>query len=368
MTAKLIDTSAALADLCRDLQNSDCIAVDTEFARESTYYPHIGLIQIAGGDHTACIDPLAVDVSAMLAELFFNDRITKVFHACLQDLEVLELVLGGKPCPLFDTQIATALMHPDHQMSYARLVETELGVKLGKSETRTNWLHRPLTDAQLRYAADDVRFLLPLYRQQRDELAAMQRLHWVEEDCDALCSSTSNEADRLPQAWTRVKGKERLRGIELAILQQAAAWREQQAMAKDRTRRRILSDEDLVQIAIRRPGNASELARIGRIRRRLDVIELDSLADAVGAAIDLPESEWPSMKRRQLSASRSTMLKAVLEQVRATAAELDIAPGMLCNRRDAEKLVLGHRDLAVLRGWRLECIGDALLARVKGAA
>ena len=125
MTAELIDTSAALADLCRDLKNSDCIAVDTEFARESTYYPHIGLIQIADDNHTACIDPLAVDVSAMLAELFFDDRITKVFHACLQDLEVIELVLGGKPCPLFDTQIATALMHPDHQMSYARLVETE---------------------------------------------------------------------------------------------------------------------------------------------------------------------------------------------------------------------------------------------------
>ena len=218
MTPEFVDSPAALSALCDDLQALDCIAVDTEFAREKTYFPHLGLVQLAGDGHIACIDPLAFDATPQLSELLFDTSITKVFHACLQDLEVLELTLGARPCPLFDTQIAMALMHEDHQVSYARLVESELNVKLAKSETRTNWLKRPLTEAQLEYAADDVRFLLQLYQQQRVELKSLNRTEWMREECAQLCSSNTNDPGDLSRCWSRVKGKERLKGIELVVL------------------------------------------------------------------------------------------------------------------------------------------------------
>ena len=361
MTPELIESPAALAALCDELKTQDCIAVDTEFAREKTYFPHIGLIQIAGDNHIACIDPLAFDAKPQLSELLFNDSITKVFHACQQDLEVLELTLGEKPCPLFDTQVATALMNEDHQISYARLVENELNIQLPKSETRTDWLRRPLTKSQLEYAADDVRFLLSLYKQQLGELEALQRSRWMHEECCRLCSITLNNQDDLSHCWTRVKGTERLRGIELAVLQQASIWREQQAITKDRTRRRILADDQLVQIAVRQPKNPRELAQVGRISKLLEMSELDSLSEAICSAYAIAESEWPSLKRRQLTQEQSAALTAVLDQLRKKATELGISQGTLCNRKDAEKLVLGKRDLQVLDGWRLDCIGNDLL-------
>ena len=362
MTPALIESPAALAALCDELKTQECIAVDTEFAREKSYFPHIGLIQIAGDGHIACIDPLAFDAKAQLSELLFDNSITKVFHACLQDLEDLELTLEGLPCPLFDTQIATALMNEDHQISYARLVENELDIKLPKSETRTDWLKRPLTKAQLEYAADDVRFLLSLYRQQQGELESLNRSSWMREECERLCSRKFNDpAADLSQIWTRVKGKERLRDTELAVLQGVALWRERQAMAKDRTRRKILPDDIVLQIAGRQPKNTSELTQIGRIRKILWIAALESRSEAICSAYDRPESEWPSLKRRQLTQAQSAALTSILDRLRQKASELGISQGMLCNRKDAEKLVIGKRDLQVLQGWRLDCVGNDLL-------
>ncbi len=257
-------------------------------------------------------------------------------------------------------------MQQDHQISYARLVENELDLKLPKSETRTDWLKRPLTTAQLEYAADDVRYLLSLYKQQSEELAALNRTQWMHEECERLCTTTTNPSPDLSQCWSRVKGKQRLRGIELAVLQDTAIWREQRAIAKDRTRRRILPDDIVVQIASRQPKNTSELARIGRIGKLLDMSELDSLSETITAASNKAESEWPTLKRRQLTLEQSAALTAVLDQLGNTASRLGISQGVLCNRKDAEKLVLGHRELQVLSGWRHECIGKDLLKLVPG--
>ena len=367
MTVGLIESPDALKTLCDELKTHHCIAIDTEFARERSYFPHIGLIQIAGDGLLACVDPLAFDVKPQLSELLFNNSITKVFHACLQDLEVLELTLGKIPCPLFDTQLATALMQEDHQISYARLVDRELNIQLPKSETRTDWLKRPLTKAQLDYAADDVRYLLPLYQQQLTELQALDRSPWMQEECDRLCRRIFNDEAELSDCWLRVKGKERLRGIELAVLQAAAVWREHQAIARDRPRRRILPDDGLIQIAKHQPSNISELGQINRIGKSLDMSELAALSETICSVYDRNEAEWPTLKRRQLTQQQSVMLGAVLETLKEKAADLGISAGMLCNRRDAEKLVLGKRDLAVLRGWRLDCIGNDLMKLVLSA-
>jgi ribonuclease D len=361
MTPELIESQAALTALCDELKTQSCIAVDTEFARERTYFPHIGLIQIAGDNLVACIDPLAFDAKPQLAEILLNGAVTKIFHACLQDLEVLDLTLGGKPCPLFDTQLANALMNEDHQISYANLVDRELQIQLTKSQTRTDWLKRPLTKAQLEYAADDVRYLLSLYKQQRAELDALNRSEWMRQECDHLCEKIFNDEAELLHCWKRVKGKERLRGIELAALQAAAVWREQQAIARDRPRRRILPDDILIQIVLNQPKNNSELKRIGRIGKLLGMSELDSLSETLAPVYSLTEAEWPTLKRRQLTQEQSVALTAVLDALRKKASALGISTGMLCNRKDAEKLVLGKRNLPVLEGWRLDCIGKNLL-------
>jgi ribonuclease D len=362
MAPELIESPAALAALCDEFKNHACIAVDTEFARERSYFPHIGLIQLAGGDTIACIDPLAFDVKPLLSELMFNPAITKVFHACMQDLEVLELTLDDKPCPIFDTQVANALMHEDHQSSYASLVMQTLNVPLPKSETRTNWLKRPLTTAQLEYAADDVRYLLSLHQQQQTELETLDRSAWMQEECDRLCSKNFNDESALTDSWMRVKAKERLVGVELAVLQAAAVWRERRAIARDRPRRRILPDDILIRIAIEQPKNSSQLRQIGPIGQVLEMSELDSLSETLNAAYSKAASEWPTLKRRQLTQAQSAALSGVLDHLRKKASELGISPGMLCNRKDAEKLVQGKRDLLVLNGWRLQCIGIELLA------
>jgi len=361
MAPELIESSAALASLCDELKTQDCIAVDTEFARDRSYYPHLGLVQIAGDGRIACVDPLAFDAKPLLSELLFNDAITKVFHACLQDLEVLELTLGKKPCPLFDTQLASALMTEDHQISYASLVNEELDVHLPKSETRTDWLKRPLTTAQLDYAADDVRYLLSLYKQQLAELEALNRSEWMYEECDRLCTRLFNDEAEQWHSWGRVKGKERLRGIELAVLQSAAVWREQQAIARDWPRRRILPDDVLIQIAINQPKNIRELTRAGRIGKILDMPELESLSETICSAYDKTEAEWPTLRRRQFTQDQSAALTTVLDRLRTKASDLGISPSLLCNRKDAEELVLGKRNLPVLNGWRLDCIGRDLL-------
>ena len=172
MKPVLIQTPQALERLCENLRHESVIALDTEFAREHSYFPHLGLVQIASGDHIACIDPLAVDIGPALSPLLLDTSVLKIFHACMQDIEVIWHTLGVLPSPIHDTQLAAALMSVEHQTSYANLVEQELGTKLAKTETRTDWLRRPLSPAQIEYAADDVRYLIPLYRKQIEQRCA----------------------------------------------------------------------------------------------------------------------------------------------------------------------------------------------------
>jgi len=363
MNPALIQTPQALERLCEDLGHESVIAIDTEFARERSYFPHLGLVQIAGGDRIACIDPLAVDIGPALAPLLLDESVTKIFHACLQDMEVIWHTLGILPCPIHDTQLAAALMSENHQISYANLVEQETGAKLAKSETRTDWLRRPLSSAQLEYAADDVRYLVPLYRVQVEQLAHLQRSDWLRQECAQLCVSPQTRfAPELSGCWKRVRGANRLQGLELALVERIAAWREHRAVEQDLSRRRILPDELVIEIASRRPANSSDLARIGRAQSLLNHDQLVSLADELNHAYAMPADEWPSNRHFRPDAEQAAALRLILEKLRRCAGDLGISPGVLCNRRDAEKLVAGRRDLPVLQGWRNEVIGRELLA------
>jgi ribonuclease D len=363
MKPALIQTPQALEQLCKNLRHEPIIALDTEFAREHSYFPHLGLVQIASGEHIACIDPLAVDVGPALGPLLLDASVTKVFHACLQDLEVLWHSFGLLPCPIHDTQLAAAMMSEDHQISYANLVEQETGTKLAKTETRTDWLRRPLSPAQIEYAADDVRYLEQIYRTQVEQLAQLQRSDWLQQDCEQLCSAPQERfAPELCGCWKRVRGAHKLQGLELALVERISAWREQRAVEQDRTRRRILPDELVIEIACRRPTNSSELARVGRVQSLLDNDQLLSLADELNHTYAMTPDEWPSNRRFKPDAEQVATLNRILAHLRKCAADLGISPGVLCNRKDAEKLVAGRRDLPLLQGWRHETIGKDLLA------
>ena len=233
MNALYVDTPQALTQLCKQLQHSPWFALDTEFIREKTFYPRLCLLQVANTQHLACIDVLALNDLSPLLDILYDPASTKVLHSAHQDLEIFYHLRGALPTPIFDTQLAATLLGLGEQIGYAALVKTLLKIDLDKSQTRTDWSCRPLDPAQLSYAADDVRYLGQIYQQQRQELEQRQRLDWLTEDFTALCDPARYRVD-VDQAWQRIKGQQRLRGVQLAVLRTLAAWREQRASSLDR--------------------------------------------------------------------------------------------------------------------------------------
>ena len=364
MKPELIESNDALKQLCEEFINEPLLAVDTEFFRETTYYPHLGLVQLANPNRIACVDPLAFDAREGLATLLLNPGITKIFHSCIQDLEVLYQYLGKLPQKIVDTQIAAAMLGELDQIGYAALVDQRMGVQLEKSQTRTNWLKRPLTSRQMEYAGDDVLYLIPMYQKQQAELKDKDREHWLKEDCDRLSNDENRFAPDMHHCWKRVKGTNKLRGIQLSVCYSVAQWREQTAMQKDLTRRKALPDEIVIQIATLRPDSSNALKKISRINKLLNADELNSLAEAVQKGLATSETQWPSTERHKPSIDEKALLKQCLDLLHEKAEQLGIAQGILCSRKDVEKMIAGNRSLRVLDGWRLDCIGKELLAQI----
>lgn len=360
----IIDNNRDLVALAERLRCSDWLALDTEFVRERTYYPELCLIQVAGQNELACIDPLALDSLAPLTELLRDPGITKVLHAASQDQEVLLQTTGVLPAPIFDTQVAAALLgHPD-QMGYARLVAAMLGVELDKDQTRTDWSQRPLTTAQLAYAADDVRYLAELYPRLREQLTERGRIGWVAAESETLTDPARYSPDPA-RAWRRVKGLNKLRPAQQHAAAKLAEWRERAAMEHNRPRRWILKDDALIQLARQRPHHHAELARIrdlpeGVIRRH---------GDALLACIhQAPKDATTALvaDRTPLTPQQQALTDMLMAALRVQAATVDISVGALATRKELERLASGERDLAITRGWRQAAAGQTLLNLLDG--
>ncbi len=376
MKPALIDNQVAMEQLLASLENESVLAVDTEFFRETTYYPHLGLIQIASDKIIACIDPLAFDASIALKKIFLNPDVTKVFHSCSQDLEVLFHTFGYIPQPIHDTQIAEALLSHHDQIGYARLVEAELGIHLGKTQTRTNWVKRPLTHEQIQYAGDDVSYLFSLYRVMVNKLKTAGRYHWFKQDCEKLSPTelsgtalttslqTQFSAD-MASLWKRVKASNKLNGLTLAIIQAIAYWREQLAIETDTTRRHVLSDEKIVQLAINPPQNQGELKLCTTGRFHLTVNQLDALLKTIHTAQKTDPSQWPMNNNRRLANEEKNSLKILQQILSDRADELGISSGALCSRKNLESIIRGNTNVPVLQGWRNECVGEQILQQLR---
>lgn len=359
--AKLVDNERDLRALAAALAASELIAVDTEFVRERTYYPKPCLMQLAWDDEIACVDLMAIGGVGALAEMFFDRRVTKVFHAARQDLELIFAMCGQVPAPLYDTQIAGGLLGFPDQSGYGPMVEEILGISLDKGHARTDWTRRPLSNEQLSYALDDVRYLLPMRAELENRLADLGRREWVAELCGDLADPALYTPDPAA-AWQRVKGWRQLGGPALARLQALAAWREEQAVSRDRPRKWILADDILIEIARRNARDAKALALTGAPRA---VVRRQGRAIAERLAAVSPDAQPrdvpPDTRLPRQDARLAARLGRLLDE---TAERVSVAPPILATRAELKALVAGDRDLRVLRGWRRELVGDRLLELV----
>jgi len=366
MTALYIDTPEQLEALCEQLRRHDWLTLDTEFLREKTYRPRLCLLQVATPDVIACVDPLALDDLSPLLEVLYDPAITKVLHAASQDLEIFYDLRGTVPAPIFDTQIAATLLGHGDQIGYGNLVKAELGIELEKAHARADWCHRPLEAAQLAYAADDVRHLREVYLKQRQQLAELGREQWLQPDFDAL-ADPARYSNPPEEAWLRVKGSNRLKGVQLAVLQALAAWREEQAQQSDRPRRWILKDEVLLDMAKLMPQAADRLRRIRGLEDSIVQRHGERLIQLIAEAKARPKELWPKPKGGvRLPLEQEPLVDVMMALLRERCQQQRITPSAVAGRRELELMVLGERDIPLLHGWRAAIAGEALQALLNG--
>lgn len=355
---KLVDPESF--DLLYDaLDAQERIALDTEFMRESTYYPKLCLVQVATDKRIFCADPM--DRPAGNVELgdfwrVLTDRCW-VVHSGRQDIEVLYLAAGQMPREIFDTQIAAALLGFAPQLGYAALITQLFGVELAKSHTRADWCRRPLPEEYLEYAAEDVEYLLPAYEILKTKLSELGRLSWAEQDAKDLLDETLYAAD--PEAAIhRLKGARNLRGRPRRAAAELAAWREREALRLNRPRQWILKDAALLEIAVAGPENEAALAQIAglppKTARRLGKALLAVLAGTRSGDDDYDPPARPDDQQKAL-------LKEMQSHVSACAKRLDIVTEVIAPRKELSAALIGERNLRVFRGWRREVIGEKLL-------
>lgn len=355
----IIDTAEGLARFLDSIGRPSIVAVDTEFARERTYFARLCLVQIAAADHIALVDTLAIDDLSALAALWTNPDTTTIIHAAAQDLEVLYQRLGTLPAAVFDTQIAAALAGYQAQTGYAALVKAELGVELAKSHTRIDWQRRPLPDGALDYAADDVRYLPTLHARLSAVLAESARTDWLSEECRQL-NTTERYSPRPAKSARFVRGLDTLDSTALESAARLAAWREQVAIDTDRPRRWILADEALLELAAYQPASPDELSRFeslpAKTRKRYGAALTDVIQKQtdVGDVITLVTTESPTPETRR-------RIKAGMTELRRLAEELDVASAVLGSRADVEALAAGQRDTRLESGWRADRVGPAII-------
>ncbi len=357
-----------LGRICDSLQSSPVLAVDTEFMREKTYFARLCLIQIATEQQIVIIDPLAIDDLRPFLELLYNPGILKILHAGRQDLELFYDLQGRIPGPVFDTQIAATVLGFADQIGYASLVEKILGRQLDKSHARTDWAKRPLSNQQLDYAADDVRYLIQLYPEILRQLEALGREQWLEDDFAALTDRTQYQYTP-DESWKRVSGYGRLKPQQLAVLQKLAAWREQRARKLNKPRKWILSDDVLLNLAQRMPDNPDKLAGIRGMPETVVRDFGSELIDRIQQARVLPKSEWPTPKAYFApTRDQELLIDSLMLYVKYLAFNNQITPATLAGRKEVERLVRGGRELNLLKGWRRHIAGEALLEMLEGKA
>lgn len=363
-----IDSNDQLQQMCDQLAEVATVAIDTEFIRTGTFYPKIALIQISNGEQCWLIDVLAIDQFAALKQLLEDPARTLIFHACNEDLEVLDHALDIRPVNIFDTQIAAGIANIGYCMGYARLVLQMFDVELDKQETRSDWLKRPLTDRQLEYAAVDVLYLHRIYEILSASLEELQRQDWFAEETVAMFDMAAGRKDN-SDYYLRVKGAWRLQAKSLSALRRLCDWREDTARALDKPRSHIIKDTILLEIARRLPTVKEQLHGIedwySRSVKRHGQVVLEQIAksDSDGPAAVIPEP---------LTKSANTVIKAMRGALTAVAEAQQIPQEFLSNKKELEAILRSAMasktrgeyewPTRLTQGWREASVKPALQA------
>lgn len=365
-TGALVDQQSQLEDACAAISRDGLIAVDTEFARTTQFTPRLCLVQIAAGSQVFCVDELAGLDTSPLWDILCSGTGVRVLHAAKQDLEVAWVSHQHLPQPLFDTQIAAALVGHPAQIGYAALVKALLDVDVDKTHTRADWSQRPLRPELIAYANTDVIHLPTVHALLCEELERLGRHAWAIEDSARLVDPVLYRND--PEgAWRRLSGLPRMPVAVQLRARRLARWREEQAIRADRPRQWILSDHALLDIAQRNPRDEATLANCedlpaGVVRRQAGALlaELSAAADDLAGGTDLCQEMRPEL----IDPAEIKRLAKVVDEV---AKALNVVPEILATRKDLTALIRGEREVRPLSGWRRSVIGEALLAAVGNA-
>jgi len=362
---QFIDSQESLTEFVNNIRHCEWIVIDTEFIREKTYYPQLCLIQIAAGEHLACIDPIALNDLSELYAVFNDPNVTKVFHAAQQDLEILYFGSGEVPSPIFDTQPAASILGIGEQIGYAGLVEKLLGISLAKAESRTDWSRRPLSKAQLEYAIDDVRYLQQLYPIVTAKLEKGGRLDWLKRDFERLTDPQTYDLNARTR-WKKVKGLQHLKSQQLSILRELAAWREEEASERNRPRRWIIGDEVLVDLARIQPDNLDGIKAIRGVSpdqaKRYAKIWLGCMETGRNA----PKNEWPLMKRQQKpNPSIDALAEMLMLVIRLEAEKQGITASAIASKKQVVTMLQDDRA-TLSEDWRGGLVNDVMMQVRKG--
>ncbi|MHA1601320.1 MAG: ribonuclease D [Alphaproteobacteria bacterium] len=359
----MISDTATLADFCDRQAKAEFITVDTEFMRDTTFWPKLCVAQIGGPDEAAAIDTLAkgIDLAPMF-ELLRNRRVMKVFHSARQDLEIFFLLTGTLPEPLFDTQVAAMVCGFGESVGYDTLARKLTGTKIDKSSRFADWAHRPLKKRQIEYAISDVVHLRPIYEKLRHKLEKSGRTAWLDEEMAVLTDPETYRLD--PElAWRRLKSRSNDRRY-LAVVRALAAWRETEAQHRDVPRNRVLRDEQLFDIAAHRPPTTEELARTRGLSKDLARGRLgQAILKAVTEGMAVPDDQCPTPPPRvERQAGIGPIIDLLKVLLKMTCEENEVAQKLVATTADLEQIAANDEAaVPALAGWRREIFGREAL-------
>jgi ribonuclease D len=362
-----ITATSELADTCRRMAKEPFVTIDTEFLRETTYYPLLCVAQMASADEAVVIDALApgIDLSPFY-DLMANEKVMKVFHAARQDIEIVWHAAKLIPHPIFDTQVAAMVLGYGDSISYDQLVQRITGDTLDKSHRFTDWTRRPLSEAQLRYAISDVTHLREVYLKLVEDLRQRGRAEWVEDEMRVL---TSPETYRLEpeNAWQRLKTRVR-KPKELAVLIEVAAWREREAQARDVPRSRVLKDEVIADLAVQAPTSAENLTHLRSLPKGFERSRWgEAIIAAVARGLARDTKTLPRPVRAQSTANGAAVVELLKVLLRMVSERHHVAAKVIATVDDLERIAADDTaDVPALTGWRRELFGEKALALKHG--
>lgn len=367
MSLDYIDSQEKLERFVEESKSAKVLAIDTEFLREKTYYPNLCLIQVAADDKVAIIDPFEIDDLDIIKPLLVDKNIMKVFHAGGQDLEIIYNELGILPEPIFDVQVAAALLGQSYQAGLASILSAFLGINIKKSDSFTDWTHRPLSESQVNYAIEDVLYLPELYAKMKGMLEEKGRLHWLDYEFAKMSDPATYTVDPYKR-YRHLKRGNQLSRKQMAAARAMAAWREKEAIRRNIPRKWVLSDEQIVEACRREASSVDDLFMVRGIKKSITLKEARKVAALMKDALASDESTWPKQEiHYQSEENVDSALDLMQAMLRVISHESGIAMQVLASNSEMTLLARGHdEESGLMSGWRREVVGERFKKLLEG--